>query len=207
MLMRSGAKSDSNDEGDKSHSDADSEPQNRPEAPKAQGSWQFIPSADQKVALPIVPSQPISWTASEYIHRHKNVGWFAVAFLAIAGISALSYFITHDMISMATFVIIGLVFTIFAARAPRTLEYSVDNVGVHIGQRSYPYGNFHSFSILEEDVVRSILLMPARRFGLPLAIHYDPADEAKIIDVLSGHLPIEERQLPPVDRLMAKIHF
>lgn len=162
---------------------------------------------EQDVNQQSAPPQPVSWSASEYVERHKNAKWFFLALIVVLVVGAAVFLLTRDIVSTVVIGVVGLAFAFFAARPPQVLEYSVDNKGINVGQRSYPYGNFRSFSVYEEDAVRSILLMPARRFGLPLTVHFDAADEEKIVNVLGQHLPFEEREVPAVDRLMTKIHF
>jgi hypothetical protein len=51
------------------------------------------------------------------------------------------------------------------------------------------------------------MLIPLRRFDLPINLHFDEADGEKIVNILGNYLPGEERNAPAVDRLMSKIRF
>lgn len=148
-----------------------------------------------------------SWTASEYVAHHKNAGWFMLLILATIAASGLIYLVTDELISAVVIGIVGLAFGIFAARPPQTLDYVIDEAGLHIGQKSYPYHIFRSFSVLDEGVMPSILLMPMQRFNLPITIYYDPKDEETIVTVLGSHLPHEPREVSAIDRFMSKIRF
>jgi hypothetical protein len=151
--------------------------------------------------------QPITWSAAEYIEHQKSPMWFATVFLAIVVATAIVYLITEDLISSVAILIIGVAFTAFAGRPPQTLEYSLDGTGVHIDTKSYPYSRFRSFAILDDQPVPTIMLIPIRRFDLPINLHFDGADGDKIVDILGKFLPGEQRNAPPVDRLMSKIRF
>lgn len=159
-------------------------------------------------AIPSAESTPtVTWTASEFIAHDKNFGWYALVLLATIAVGSAVYFVTKDKVSPVVIVIMGIAFSVFGARKPRVLDYAISNAGVQVGQRHYPFGLFRTFSIIEEDAVRSILFMPMKRFSLPISIYYEPADEQKIIDTLSNYLPHEDRQAGSVDRLMSKIRF
>ena len=180
-----------------------------PQASPDQPTWQFTANEEQPdpYQLPQNTTQDISWTASEYVSHDKSVSWFALAGLAVVAIAGVIYLVTREWISAIVVGVLGFAFAAFAGRQPGVLEYALDVQGVHIGSRVYPYGMFRSFSVLQEGGVQSILLVPLQRFGLPITIYYDPADEDKIIEVLGGRLPHENRNPSPIDNLMRKIRF
>ncbi|MGH9856628.1 MAG: hypothetical protein ACRD4B_02175 [Acidobacteriota bacterium] len=180
-----------------------------PEAPEPASGWQFHPEEDTSPGQASAPrhAAAVNWTASEYVAHDKNASWYLLVVIATAGIAAVVYLLTREWISFSVVLIIGISFAAFGARKPRTLEFAVDHSGVHIGQKLYPYSMFKSFSIIEEDAIRSILLMPLHRFNLPISVYYDPADEDEIVDALGSYLPHENRQPAAVDNFMRKIRF
>ncbi len=178
-------------------------------AQEPQPAWQFKDEenyADQQPAS-LSTAAAVNWTASEYVAHDKNAGWYMLVMLASIVVAAIVYLITQDLVSPTVVVILGGAFAVFGARQPQVLEYSIDNTGIRIGQRQYPYTMFRTFSVIEEDAMRSILLMPLQRFNLPISVYYDPADEQRIVEALAAHLPHEERAVGPIDNLMRKIRF
>ncbi|HEY1063702.1 MAG TPA: hypothetical protein VGE30_00195 [Candidatus Saccharimonadales bacterium] len=185
------------------------------------GSWQFRPEGGVAVAPPqpevMTPrsvatpptgsSGAISWTASEFVAHQKSGGWYGMlgvgAFLA----ALIIWFITKDMVSAVVILLAALAFGVFAARQPRELSYRLDDHGLTIGPRQYAYGNFRSFAIMREGAFASIVFAPLKRFAPLTTIYYDPNDEAKIVDLLSDRLPMEERKHDPIERLMWRIRF
>jgi hypothetical protein len=152
-------------------------------------------------------SDSISWTASEFVEHNKGFGWYLCLILAILVLSALIYALTHDKISTGAVVLAGIVLGVFAARKPRILQYRLDNGGLTIGNKSYGYDVFKSFSVIDEDALSSIYLLPLKRFMPSLSLYYAQKDEKKIIDILSERLPFEERHSDTVDRFMHRIRF
>ena len=158
--------------------------------------------------LPPAPSvQPVSWTASEYVAHHRGAGWYMALIVGVAVFTGLVYLATRELVSTVAVALVGLSFGIFAMRKPQVLQYTVGNEGLEIGQKQYSYHLFRSFSVMEEEAIHSILLMPLQRFNLPITIYYDPEDEGAIIAVLGAFLPHEQREVSPIDRLMSKIRF
>lgn len=170
--------------------------------------WQF--KADDNAAeRPRPTSQPssVSWTASEFIAHDKASGWYGLLALGGALGAAIIYLLTRDIITTGMIIIVTVLFGVFAARKPRVLDYGLDGSGIHIGQKFYPYGDFKSFSVIDEGSISGIWLMPLRRFMPNLTIYYAPDDEDKILNVLSQYLPFEDRQHDMVDRFLRKVRF
>ena len=149
----------------------------------------------------------IAWSASEFISHHKNAAWYvSLAIGAFLG-AGVVYLVTKDIISGVSILLIAFVFGLAAARKPRVLNYRLDDHGVQIGQRSFPYAAFRSFAIVDEGAFSSIALMPLKRFMPIMTIYYEPADEEQIVQTLAARLPLEERKLDAIDNLMHKIRF
>jgi len=174
----------------------------------AAANWKFHdddPTSDSTVSAQ--PIKPVEWTASEFIEHSKSIGWYAILALGTVVFATTLYLLTKDKVATGAVVIVALTFGILANHKPRELAYAVDEMGIHIGEKSYPYANFKSFALVQENAVESIWLMPLKRFMPILTIYFDPQDEEKITDVLSAYLPLENHELDPVDKLLHKIRF
>ena len=170
--------------------------------------WQF--DGSQEVA-PATPAQrsthTVSWSASEFVAHQKGVGWYLLLALVTAAVSGIIFITTHDFIATGVVIFAAIAFGSFAARQPRVLQYQIDNDGLHIAEKLYHYENFKSFSVIEDDAIHLVMLMPMRRFMPALSIYYAPEDESKIINALADFLPFEPAQLDIIDRLMRRIRF
>jgi hypothetical protein len=169
----------------------------------------FVPGPENSPPEPAPAEQPeaISWTASEFIAHEKAGGWYGMLVLAAVAGAALIYLLTKDKVSSAVVLVGALFLGIYANRQPRQLEYHLDNSGLQVGQKHYAYEQFRSFAIAPEGAFSSIVFTPLKRFAPYTTIYYDPADEEKIIRLISNHLPLEEHKADPVDNLMRRIRF
>jgi len=176
---------------------------------ESQAGWQFKPEdgpAAPQAPLPAL--EPVSWTASEYIAHHKTAGWFLLLGLGTAALTVGVYLVTGgDVLSSVMIAVAGIIFGVFGARRPQVLEYAVGPQGVHIGPKHYGWDEFKSFAVIDENALRSIVLLPLKRFQPPISMYYALDDEAGIVDVLSACLPIEQRQQDALERLMHKMRF
>lgn len=149
----------------------------------------------------------VSWSASEFVAHQKSGSWFLVLAMGTSVFSAGIYLVTKDILATIAIAVAGVMFGVFAARAPRVLQYVIDDRGLSIGERLYPYGEIRSFAVLEESPIPSILVMPMKRFLPPITLFFTPEEADKIIDALAARLPHEDKQPDAVDRLMSRIRF
>lgn len=174
--------------------------------------WQF--SEEGQAAPANTPAakpqtRAINWTASEFVLHDKSALWYMGIILSGIGISAITYFISarKDVLAPIIVLVATIIFAVYASRKPRELNYELDGGGLKIDQKLYPYAQFRSFSVIQEDGIESVWFLPLKRFNPGLTIYFAPEDRDKIVDVLSQYLPVEPRQPDPIDRLLHKIRF
>jgi hypothetical protein len=149
----------------------------------------------------------ITWAASEYISNPKNSSWFTMLGLASVMLTVAVYFLTRDVISAVAIILLGIIVGVFAARQPRELTYALDVSGIHLGPKFYPYNSFKSFSVVPEGAFSHISLLPLKRFMPPIAIHFAPENEDKIITALGNYLPYEEHKPDIVESFSHRVKF
>ena len=179
-----------------------------PPQPEATPTWKFndtIPDSAEPGQT--VDEAPVSWSASEFIAHNKSASWYLAVGVAAVLIDAGIFFLTRDKITTVMLLVVALLFGIMGSRKPRELQYIVDDRGVSIGGKFYPYSVFKSFSVVQEEGIESIWFMPLKRLMPGLSIYFAPQDGQKIIDVLVEFLPFEDKHLDPVDKLMHRLHF
>jgi hypothetical protein len=180
---------------------------------------QVTPETKQ-AAPPPPPRQPIaaapgqatasggfSWTASEFIEHHKSSSWYLMLVGATAALAGLVYLVTKDKIAAGVIVILGVIVGYYAGHKPRQLSYELNDTGLRIGDKLYPYANFKSFSIIRDGALSSIQLTPLKRFMPPVAAYFDPDEEQSAIGAIEAHLPYEEGSLDVVERLTRRLRF
>lgn len=174
--------------------------------------WQFNnddakPSSAPSPSPTAVPNDMFTWTASEYVAHSKTVTWYIQLGLVAVIAATIGYLITQDPVVSGTFLLVAVIFGVAAGRKPRVLNYGIGNKGIVIGQKQYSYGMFKSFSVIQEGPIRSIFLMPVKRFNPAMSLYYPPDGEQQILQVLGSHLPQEAREQDAIDRFMHKIRF
>lgn len=181
------------------------------------GSWQFTPgdtvspgatvTATAPQSAPVATSGGISWTASEFIAHQKSGGWYGLLTLGAIAVAVIIWFITKDIVSTVVILFAALALGVYGRHQPRELDYHLDDRGLTIAQKHYPYAGFRSFAVMVEGAITSIVFMPLKRFQPLITIYYDPQDEEAIVNLLSDRLPMEERKQDALERLMWRIRF
>ena len=162
------------------------------------------PTYDQP--LQDVP-EAVSWTASEYIAHQKSGSWYFGLLAAGSVLAAIIFLLTRDVVTLVTIIVVTILFGVFASRKPRVLQYELNESGITIAEKHYVYEEFKSFSVHDEGGVRSLFLLPMKRFMPGLSLYYPPDQEDQILQTISLYLPHEDREPDPVDRLMKRVRF
>lgn len=176
--------------------------------------WSFNPESDnsaqdydQSVYEAPQKSEAVAWTGSEYVNNQKNGMWYLALVGAIILIGGLVYLLSRDIVSVIFIVIVGVLFAFMASRKPRQLQFVVDDHGIQVGQRYYPFSDYLSFSLQRDGAINYISMLPLHRFKNELSIYCPPDQEQKIFEAISSQLPNNQRKETYVDKLARMIRF
>lgn len=149
----------------------------------------------------------VTWTAPEFIKRTKTAPWYVVYFGTSFFLAALVYLLTKDYVSTGVIVFAALSLAAVTMRQPRVLRYHLSDAGLTIANKFYSYQLFKSFSVIYDEGVSNVYLFPLRRLAPSLTVQYDPSDEHTIVELLTVHLPFEQRKLDMLEQFMRQIHL
>lgn len=176
--------------------------------PPSQASSQPLSSEQSPADAPHPDTmRSVSWTASEFVANHKGANWHLSYFLFLIVFLAVILLTTKDIISTVSIGVVLALFIIIANRKPRQLAYELNNSGVQIADKFYPYDHFKSFSVSDDGAVESINFMPLKRFMPEISIYFPPDEGDKIIAILTDHLPHDQVAENKIDKLFKKLHF
>lgn len=148
-----------------------------------------------------------SWTASEFIDHNKGSSWYLMLFAITAGLATGAYFLTKEYFTVGIIVVLGIIVALYARQKPKQVTYELSNSGLRIGEKLYPYNLFKSFSLVNDGALNSIQFTPLKKLMPPISAFYQAADEEKITDILSQHLPFEESKPDSISRLSRRLRF
>jgi len=152
-------------------------------------------------------SKTVSWQAPEFIEHHHPGSWYAGLVVITATLAAIVYLTTKDIFATGTIIVMGVIIWVFAGHKPGLAQYEINNRGLSINGKLYPFSAYKSFTILREGEFSSVNLFPLKRFMPPISAYYVQTDEEKITDALGDRLPYEERPMDGIDRLARRLRL
>ncbi len=151
-------------------------------------------------------NETFSWQASEYVHHHKGVGWYAGLFLLVA-VLLLAAVVFKLWLSVGVFLAMGVAIAVYAHKPPRVLTYELDAKNITIEGKAYPFNTFRSFGVLSDESWHTIDLEPTKRFMPRLTVLFSDEDFDDIVAHLEAHLPRADREPDFVERLTRYLRF
>ncbi len=147
-----------------------------------------------------------AWEASEYVAHSKSAAWYVgllvIATILAAGLAWFRQWTGTALVAVMTFAVI-----VYSRKDPRTLEYAVDEQGIHINDKLHDYRLFKSYSLHPQVGWREIDFEPAKRFSQRLTVLCEEEDFNHIEEVLAQHLPRLDREPDFVEKLTRYVRF
>lgn len=168
-------------------------------------------SADVPTADPQDVTEPdgdiIRWQAAEYIHHDKPPAWFAGLGVVTIVLMAIAIFLVKSITFAVLIPVMTATLVVYAYRPPRMLDYTLSRHGLHTNDRLYSFGEFKSFVVMHGEEQYSILLIPTKRFQPGVTVYFPEEVGEVIVDMLAARLPMEERHVDFVDRLIRHLRI
>jgi len=187
------------------------EDSNTPWQYKPDDSPENVDSPDSEAIDPAAAEperKTVSWQATEFIEHHHGSGWYAMLALSTAALAIVVFFSSsHDAIATIIIMVLGVVVGMYASHKPGTANYEISNTGLKVNDKTYRYGDYKSFAVINEGDLSSINLIPLKRFMPPISAYFENQDEEKITKALGNHLPYEQHRLDIIERLSRRLRL
>ena len=130
--------------------------------------------------------EKIVWSALEYEEKERSHDWFWALGIIVAT-SSIAAIIFENYFFATLLVLSGLLLGFFAIKKPDTIIYKLNEQGLTIRNRLYPYKNIKSFWVQldasRETNIKPILFIHSERAFMPILSI--PIDETMAEDVHS----------------------
>lgn len=146
----------------------------------------------------------IEWSAPEHEYFNKTANWYwAVAIITLAlSFSAIYFF--NNIILGVLFLLIGFTVSLYGAKKPRIVKFSLTYQGLNIGAKFYPYEHLKSFWLDYDPPRRKELIIISKKLFMPkIVIPIADEDPNKIREFLIEVLK-EEYQEPSLTEELAR---
>lgn len=139
----------------------------------------------------------LQWFALEYEEKERSKDWFwALGIIVVT--SSVASIIYGNYFFAILLVLSGVLLGFFATKKPEIISYTLNNKGLEVRDRLYPYGNMKSFWVQvggesDKTETKPTLFIKSERLFLPiLSIPIDHALAENIHSVLSSKNVVEE---------------
>jgi len=152
------------------------------------------------------PEEKLEWSALEYEEKSRSNDWFwALGIIVIAG--SIASIIFANYFFAALLIISGVLLGFFAIKKPETVPYELNNKGLKIKSRLYPYEKMKAFYVETEN--KPLLFIKSQRFFMPiLSMPIEPRLANSIHNIMLGKDVLEEKMTEhPYEKIMEYLGF
>ncbi len=156
--------------------------------------------------------EKLEWTALEYEEKDRDPDWFwALGIIVVT--SSLASIIYKNYFFAVLIILSGALLGFFAKKKPDVVSYEINDKGLRIRSRLYPFENIKSFWIQishpEDPRAKDFLFIKSERAFMPIIaipIDISLADEIKSI-MLDKNIPEEEMREHVSEKIMESLGF
>ena len=152
-------------------------------------------------------NQKLEWTFLEYEEKERGNDWFwALGIIIVA--SAVTSFIYKNYFFALFLIIGGILLAVFAVKTPDLVFYELNDKGLKIKNRLYPYDNIKAFFV-RKDVDKATLFIKSERLFMPIfsmPVKLELAKDARDI-MLKNEVPEEEIKEHVSEKIMDYLGF
>ena len=153
-------------------------------------------------------TEPVHWTASEYVHGKKNWLWFVIFAIVVTLLIVSDLVFIKSYTFSALVVVMAAAVLVYSRRAPKEVSYTLSiDQGLYIGEKLYHFSDFKSFGLIRDQEQHSIMLIPIKRFAPGVSVYFPDEVGERIVDILGARLPMESLKLDMIDVIVRKLHL
>ncbi|MFA5936377.1 MAG: hypothetical protein WC822_00695 [Candidatus Paceibacterota bacterium] len=152
-------------------------------------------------------NEKIEWTALEYEEKERGNDWFwALGVIVVA--SSVASFIYGNYFFSLFLIIGGILLGGFAIKKPDLVFYELNEKGLQIRNRIYPYENIKAFWVKKEGDNPTLFIRSERLFMplLSMPIKQNLAEEIRNC-MLLNNVPEEEMKEHVSEKIMDSLGF
>jgi len=157
-------------------------------------------------------NQKLSWSALEYEEKERSSDWFwALGIIVVT--SSIAAIIFGNYFFATLIILSGVLLGFFAIKKPDMVTYDLNDKGLVIRNRLYPYPNIKSFWVQiganPDTNVKPLFFIHSERIFMPIItipIHEDLAEEIHSI-MLEQNIPEVEMKEHPSEKIMEALGF
>jgi hypothetical protein len=148
----------------------------------------------------------ISWNAPSHIYTEKRPDWYWTVGIITLALAAIA-FIFGQYITGIFVVVAAIALVLHASRPPKIMYCEVNDRGIIVDGRLYPFVSLESFWIPHDEFPYK-LIMKSRKTFMPLIVIYiDDIDPENVREVMIRYIAETEHTEPLLKHLLERAGF
>jgi len=152
------------------------------------------------------PNEKLTWSALEYEDKEHSRDWFWALGIIVAT-SSIAAIIFGNYFFAALLILSGILLGFFAVKKPDLIVYELNDKGLKIRDRFYPYERIKSFWVQNE--IKPLLFVHSQRIfmpiiTIPIAENMAPEIHSKM---LAQNIAETEMKEHPSEKIMEVLGF
>ncbi|MES2216701.1 MAG: hypothetical protein V4481_05420 [Patescibacteria group bacterium] len=148
----------------------------------------------------------IAWQAPEHFHTTKTSDWYWAVGIVTLALAAVA-FIFGNIISGIFVLVAAAALVLHAAHPARVLDIEINDRGIAIHGRLYPFVSLESFWI-PHDQYPAKLIIKSHKLFMPLIVLYiDDIDPEEVRNVLIKYIAETEHHEPFLKHILERFGF
>jgi hypothetical protein len=145
----------------------------------------------------------LRWKAREFVHYQKGFGWYIT--LNILSVLLISYFvILRDYIPALAFLLIGIIFNMYARIHPREIEVEITDKSIIVDDTEIPYLSIKRFWIVHTEETKALHFERNAYINRFATILLEDQDPFAVAEVLRNYVVETEPNVEHVSRKIAR---
>lgn len=152
-------------------------------------------------------NKKIEWSALEYEEKERGNDWFwALGIIIVAG--SITSIIYKNYFFALFLIISGFLIVMFSIKKPDLVFYELNDKGLQIKNRLYPYENIKSFFVQINEFNSTLFIRSERAFAPILSIPIEKVSPEEVKNMmLSKNIPEEEMKEHFSEKVMDYLGF
>lgn len=157
--------------------------------------------------------EKLAWSALEYEEKERNNDWFwALGVIVVAG--SIASIIFKNYFFAILLIISGILLGFFSIKKPGNVSYELNNKGLKIKSRLYPYEKIKAFYVqtgtsADKTKNNPLLFIKSERFFMPIiSMPIELGHISAIRNIMLGKEVLEEKmEEHPYEKIMERLGF
>ena len=139
----------------------------------------------------------ISWKAEEFVQAERSGSWYWVGGIIALALVVLAVLFQQWLLAVIVILLALIIFQLSRAK-PAVVETKITEKGIVYREKFYPFADFKSFGIVENQ--NRLEVDATKAFGRSLSLPLDEADQERITTLLEQHLEKVEKKETFIDK-------